>query len=111
MRNIDHIILCPLGADEDITIRQLDRQHRTSGAMKVRHHFLLRRNGALDVGRPASEPGLIVDVAPAVNQTVLGIAVAALDISTMTDIQRRTYNILLAILKHIWPDAKIIEEE
>lgn len=109
MRDIAYLVNCPLGADEDITIRQLDRLHRTGGALKVRHHFLVRRNGDLELGRPVSEPGLVSENAPALNLVTIGIAIASLDASTMTNIQRRTYNLLISVLRHTWPDAQVIE--
>lgn len=48
-------------ADLDIGAAELERIHRLEGYSKIACHFVVRRDGLLDRGRPETEPGALSD--------------------------------------------------
>lgn len=43
--------------DMDIGLAEIDRWHRARGFFKVGYHFIIRRDGTVEVGRSIDEPG------------------------------------------------------
>ena len=43
--------------NSDTTIRDVDEWHRIAGRLKVGHHFFIRRDGLIEVGRNLNEVG------------------------------------------------------
>ena len=45
----------------DIGVTELDRMHRNRGFLKIGYHFVVRRNGQIEIGRPITERGAHVE--------------------------------------------------
>lgn len=44
-------------ASSDIGAKEIDRWHRERGFLEIGYHFVIRRSGAIDLGRSLSKPG------------------------------------------------------
>ena len=44
-------------AARDIGVKELDLMHRQRGFRKIGYHYIIRRDGTVEKGRPNSEPG------------------------------------------------------
>lgn len=49
------------GPAQDVNVAELDRWHRLRGFVKVGYHFVIRRDGAVETGRPLTERGAHVE--------------------------------------------------
>jgi len=47
--------------DRDIGAKELDRMHRERGFRCIGYHFVIRRDGTAETGRPITEPGAHVE--------------------------------------------------
>ena len=43
---------------ENLTAADLERQHRSQGCLSIKYHFVIRRDGTLEAGRPLDQIGL-----------------------------------------------------
>lgn len=43
---------------ENLTAADLERQHRAQGCLSIKYHFVIRRDGTLEAGRPLDQIGL-----------------------------------------------------
>lgn len=48
-------------AARDIGAKEIDRWHRQRGFLKIGYHFVIRRDGTVETGRPISEVGAHVE--------------------------------------------------
>ena len=48
-------------AKADIGAKDIDRWHRDRGFIKIGYHFVIRRDGTVETGRPLNEPGAHVE--------------------------------------------------
>lgn len=48
-------------AKQDIGLKEIDRWHRDRGFIKIGYHFVIRRDGTLETGRPLTERGAHVE--------------------------------------------------
>jgi N-acetylmuramoyl-L-alanine amidase len=57
--DVDHIVIhCSATREsQDIGAADIDRWHRQRGFLKIGYHYVIRRNGDVEVGRPLDEPG------------------------------------------------------
>lgn len=46
---------------QDIGVKDIDRWHRNQGYLKVGYHFVIRRDGRVEEGRPLTERGAHVE--------------------------------------------------
>lgn len=44
-------------ADMDIGVEEIDRWHRQRGWLGIGYHFVIRRDGTIEHGRPGTKPG------------------------------------------------------
>lgn len=59
MRDINLIIIhcSATKADADIGVYEIDRWHRARGWLSCGYHYVIRRDGAIETGRPEEEAG------------------------------------------------------
>lgn len=59
MRNIDMIVIHAAATPPsmDIGVQEIDRWHRAKGWLSVGYHFVIRRDGTLEDGRPVEKSG------------------------------------------------------
>jgi len=97
--------------DQDIGTEEITRWHRMRGWLTIGYHYVIRRDGVLEEGRPTTQPGAH---AKGYNHTSLGIClVGGLDAKgipngTYTNEQFETLTALLKQLKQTFPRAKIL---
>ena len=98
-------------ADQDYTVRQLERDHRARGFRTVGYHFYIRRNGEVSQPRRLSEVG--AHCRP-YNRCSIGICYeGGLDADgrpadTRTPRQRQALQQLLLRLLRLFPQARIM---
>lgn len=100
-------------ADQDIGRSDIDRWHRQRGFLSIGYHFVIRRNGVVEVGRPQEAIGAHVKDN---NRTTLGICmvggVNANDITkaenNFTPEQFAALKELLLRLRAEYPSAEIV---
>lgn len=73
MREIYSIIIHCAASKGDISAKTIDRMHRMRGWKGIGYHYLIRRNGNIELGRPLSEQGAHVK---GHNQSSIGICLA-----------------------------------
>lgn len=98
-------------ASLDVGAKEIDRWHRDRGFLKIGYHFVIRRNGAIEVGRDLSERGAHVED---FNHCSVGICmVGGLDKAgkpeaNFTQAQYETLASLLKELKGYFPAAEVV---
>lgn len=100
-------------AEQDIGVRDIDRWHRQRGFLRIGYHYVIRRDGTVEIGRDKREIGAHVSGA---NQTTLGIClvggVNANDIAkaenNFTPEQFAALKMLLLELRKDYPAAAIV---
>lgn len=48
-------------ATSDIGRREIDRWHRARGFLRIGYHYVIRRDGSVEEGRPEADPGAHVE--------------------------------------------------
>lgn len=96
----------------DIGVREIDRMHRGRGFLKIGYHYVIRRDGTVELGRPESEAGAHVENH---NKDSIGICLiggVAADCKTaernFTDRQMGALAALLYGLHSRFPRAEIL---
>ena len=97
---------------QDVGAAEIDRWHRNRGFLKIGYHFVIRRNGQLEIGRPITERGAHVED---FNHCSIGICmVGGVDMSkqmkpenNFTKNQFDTLKKLVESLKTQFPDAVV----
>ena len=111
-RPINTIIVHCTATEEgrDYTAEDVDRWHRQQGWSMIGHHYLIRLDGTIELGRDLSEPGAHCR---GYNTDSIGVAyVGGLDGNgeakdTRTKDQKIALRSLLQVLKSVWPNAEI----
>ena len=96
----------------DVGAAEIDRWHRVRGFIKIGYHYVIRRDGTLETGRPTTEIGAHVE---GFNSQSIGVClVGGVDGSKLmkpennfTPAQFANLAALLAGLKKLYPDAVI----
>lgn len=59
MRTINRIVIhcAATGPNQDIGAKDIDRWHRERGFTRIGYHYVIRRDGTLETGRPVEEVG------------------------------------------------------
>ena len=72
MRHIDQIVVhCTASPDfQDIGVKEIDKWHKDRGWSQIGYHYVVRRNGEIERGRPERLQGAH---AKGANQTSIGI--------------------------------------
>lgn len=97
--------------DVYVDAKVIDRWHRAKGWLKIGYHFVIKRDGVVEEGRPITEVGAHVE---GHNQGNLGICLAGgTDKSgkpeaNFTDDQYHSLALLLQSLKKQFPEAEIL---
>lgn len=96
----------------DIGAKDIDRWHREQGYFSIGYHYVIRRDGTLEFGRPTDQPGAH---ARGYNQMSIGICLAggvAADRKTpennFTKEQFSTLETLLRSLRKTYTKAEVI---
>jgi N-acetylmuramoyl-L-alanine amidase len=84
------------------TAADIDRWHKERGWSGIGYHYVIRRDGTLEHGRPTNQAGAHVR---GYNSRSLGICLIGRD--EYTDEQLTTLHSLLSTLRRNYPDAKI----
>lgn len=98
-------------ASMDIGVREIRQWHVQQGWLDVGYHFVIRRNGTVEDGRPHSVIGSHVR---GYNSTALGICLAGgIDDkgkpeNNFTPEQFNSLKLLLLAQKRVYPTAKIV---
>lgn len=96
----------------DIGLEEIDRWHRNRGFLKIGYHYVIRRDGTLEFGRPLDEVGAHTE---GFNSESIGIClVGGVDSSKLqkpednfTDDQKESLRMLLLGLKKLFPNAVV----
>lgn len=96
----------------DIGANEIDRWHRSRGFIKIGYHYVIRRDGTLEIGRPLTEIGAHVE---GFNSSSIGVClVGGVDRSKLmkptnnfTPTQMSNLAVLLKGLKKLYPAAEI----
>lgn len=113
-RKIDKIIIhcAATKPSMDIGKAEIDKWHRARGFFSIGYHFVIRRNGDLETGRPIEKIGAHVE---GHNATSIGIClVGGINETTakaennFTDAQWRALKKLVLSLKKTYPSAQLI---
>lgn len=99
--------------DADIGAKEIDRWHRARGFSKIGYHYVIRRDGTLEHGRPVAEVGAHCKE-DGMNRVSIGIClvggVDADDIAkaedNYTDAQMDTLKQLITLAKQMYPTIK-----
>lgn len=114
MREITHLVIHAAATrpSQDIGAEDIRRWHKAQGWADIGYHYVIRRNGCLEYGRPLEQPGAHVS---GHNARTIGICLVggvALDGKTpqnnYTDDQWETLRELLRHLKTRFPKAEIL---
>lgn len=105
----DAIVVHLWGTDNDtVGLPEIRQAHRRAGMMDVGFHYIIRRDGTLDAGRPRELCG---NHEPGLNATSVGVCVVAASWDSVTPGQRRAMDGLTSTLKRIYPSAKVIRKD
>lgn len=97
--------------DMDIGVKEIDRWHRARGWLKCGYHYVITRDGTLQHGRKADEPGAHVR---GYNDRSVGICLVGGTTSTgqprfnFTPEQMQALTNLIESLRGVYPEAKIV---
>jgi N-acetylmuramoyl-L-alanine amidase len=107
VRTVKHIVILSSGTpeDQDIGAREIDRMHRSKGCLKIGYHYVVRRNGMIETGRPEMQAG---GFDPRYNATGVGVCVVAPDGENWTPQQDRAVSNLENMLIEMFPRATVI---
>lgn len=111
MRNIDKLIVhCSATPPSmDIGAKEIDRWHRERGWLCIGYHFVIRRNGMLEFGRPVDQIGAHCK---GHNKSSIGICMVGgdedMDTNDFTPEQWDTLAELLGMLKLYHPAAEVL---
>lgn len=89
--------------DEDIGVEELDRIHRLNGAIKIRHHYIIRKNGEEEKGRLVTERGIHTE-----EYNKESISLCLIGDKNFTTAQLTTLRKKLKHLRTIFHKAKIV---
>lgn len=96
----------------DVGVEELDRWHRARGFVKIGYHYVIRRDGTLEIGRPTTEIGAHVE---GFNSSSIGVClIGGVDSSKLmkpednfTAAQFGSLRMLLAGLTKLYPSAVV----
>jgi N-acetyl-anhydromuramyl-L-alanine amidase AmpD len=103
LKSVDYIVVhgSETKDDKDIGVEEIRRSHRQKGWLDVGFHFIIRRDGEVERGRPHDVPGAHVR---GYNHVSLGICLVG---QTYTDVQMKELRVLILDLLKLHPEAKV----
>jgi N-acetylmuramoyl-L-alanine amidase len=104
LKSVDYIVVhgSETKDDKDIGVEEIRRAHRQKGWLDVGFHFIIRRDGMVERGRPHDVPGAHVR---GYNHVSLGICLVG---QTYTDVQMKELEVLVRDLRKLHPNAIIL---
>lgn len=96
---------------QDIGAKEIEFEHRQRGSFMIGFHYVIRRNGDIETGRPLDQPGAH---APRFNQNSIGICLIGgcnaktEEENNFTPLQLTALRALLAELAVKFPRAEIL---
>jgi N-acetyl-anhydromuramyl-L-alanine amidase AmpD len=113
IQEVQHLVVhcSATSPKQDIGAKEIDRMHRQKGWRRIGYHYVIRRDGKIEPGRPQAEIGAHVE---GHNENSLGIClvggVTRLGKSedNFTEDQLHSLAVLLQGLKHTFPQAEIL---
>lgn len=114
IKSVDYLVIhcAATKADQDIGHKEIKQWHQERGWFDIGYHYVIRRNGNVEKGRPDDRPGAH---ARGYNHISLGICLVggvAADGRTsednFTDEQWNSLSALIAGLRSEYPDAEIL---
>lgn len=114
LKSVDYIVIhcSATKEDQDIGVEEIRRWHRQRGWMDVGYHFIIRRDGQVERGRPHDVPGAH---ARGFNHISLGICLVGgvesdgkTPEGNFTAYQWKSLEALVHDLKRIHPDGKVL---
>lgn len=108
-KSTDFIVVhCAATDSQDIGRQEIDTWHRQRGWLCIGYHFVIRRNGALEFGRPENAIGAHVE---GHNYNSIGICMVGggsdKEVNNFTDEQWATLSALLKEMRVKYPNATI----
>lgn len=106
LKNVDYLVIHHTASTQDVPIEEVDRWHKQRGFIGVGYHFLIRRDGSLEGGRPEWAMGAHVKN---YNDRSLGVALNGDFMVQMPTPQQMVS--LIALLKELqarYPAAKVV---
>jgi N-acetylmuramoyl-L-alanine amidase len=100
----DIVIHATMTGDEDVTVKDLDRQHRRAGWNGVGYHFIITRDGVPRPGRPIYRSGAHVR---GFDKYSVGICMVGQS-ESFTDQQWAALRAVCIDLTHLYPNAKVM---
>jgi len=95
----------------NINIRTVDEWHRKRGMLKVGYHFLIRREGLIEVGRGPNDIGAHTKDHDSDSVSVCmagGLNTRGITAPDYTEGQLESLFVLVMTLKHMYPDAEVV---
>lgn len=113
MRRIEWIVVhcSAVRPGETSSAKQIDEWHRQQGWAGIGYHFVVRRDGSIEQGRPLEKVGAHCR---GYNATSVGVCYeGGLDASgkpadTRTEEQKAMLKVLVGVLRKRFPDAKVV---
>jgi N-acetylmuramoyl-L-alanine amidase len=114
LKAVDYIVIhcAATKEDQDIGVDEIRRWHRQRGWLDVGYHYVIRRDGTLEIGRPNDVPGAH---ARGFNHVSIGICLVGgvesdgkTPESNFTHAQWRTLEAVVKDQKKMHPDAKVL---
>ncbi len=94
-----------------VDAREIDRWHRMRGFLRIGYHYVIKRNGQVEQGRPITDPGAHVE---GYNHESIGVCLAGgvneknVPEDNFTLDQKAALGALLVTLKALFPKAEVI---
>lgn len=95
----------------NVDAREIDRWHRLRGFIRIGYHYVIKRNGQVEQGRPITDPGAHVE---GYNHESIGVCMAGgvnaknVPEDNFTLDQKAALGALLVTLKTLFPKAEVI---
>lgn len=104
---VQYIIVHLSGSEGEAghTAQEIDREHRKRGLFSLGYHFVIRRDGTTEPGRPLSVPGVH---ARGFNQLSIGVCIVGAATEQPTANQRDALDKLASELRHNYPNAVVV---
>jgi N-acetylmuramoyl-L-alanine amidase len=88
---------------DKVTLRDIDRQHRAAGALGIGFHYVIRRDGKVEIGRQPERPG---NFTRGFNTKALGVCLVG--IPPWTQAQRDSLGLLIQNVTDIFGPLQIV---
>lgn len=113
VNSVDYLVVhcSATSPSQDIGANEIRQWHQSKGWLDIGYHFVIRRDGTLETGRPVGTRGAHAKGFNHVSQGICligGINKAGEPENNFTNTQLTTLKSLLDTLKHYHPEASIV---